>query len=726
MFFVCLSSISASDVNSSSLGDSIQTNDISDGGQVDDLSVQADSSNDIIKYDNSNSTCGEVSHDYKATSSSGFVDYVNDSSSTADISIDDDTSNNIFNGVDSNSTVKLDDVYVSTNGSNSNNGNIDAPVKTIEYALSIVNEGGNIHVSNGGYNENDLNIAFPVTIIGDNATINGNGKGRIFNITTSKGDFVSIFNINFINGYNDQSAGAIYVKDAKVKIDNCSFTNNTAGEGGAILWNGDNGTIVNSCFNNNIARTGGAVSWGGLLTSSKGGKNGQIINCTFNNNTASNYGGSSALAAYANNLMVYGTNFTNNHGLNVTDNGALYACANDIIVDNCLFENNTMESQGAAIRIEYDNVQVINSVFINNTLSSLSQLGTNKEGGAIEVLGDGALIKNNTFIDNGGQYCERGGAIVVLTYYGYSTNIEDNIFINNSANSNGGAVYVESVDGSGITVNLNNNLFDGDVANMGYGIYSSQEADLNIADNTFKNMNNDNAAGLAIYAEGGNMNLENNTITNCGGVDSSVIYFDYGAFNNAVITVNNNSTNSVLIGDTVPITVTVCDDNGNLISGGSVTITSNGTTVKSLSNTNGTLSLDYTVSKAGDYILSASYDSVSDATINTATLNVVPVYNSEDLQKLINDAEAGSTLDLGNMIFKNISNVNITKNIVIVGGNITGSDSPSPIFVVSNKSTGVNDVKITGGNYYLNNDDIVVLASTENGANPNRVEISSI
>ena len=101
-----------------------------------------------------------------------------------------------------------------------------------------------------------------VRINGNNNTINGLGIARIFHILA---DNVIINNITFTNakanGANDK--------------DKC---------GGAILWNGANGTISRSMFiNNNAYEDGGAILWNGT--------NGTIINSTFNNNTATAYGG---------------------------------------------------------------------------------------------------------------------------------------------------------------------------------------------------------------------------------------------------------------------------------------------------------------------------------------------------------------------------------------------------------------------------------------------------
>ncbi|WP_458403474.1 right-handed parallel beta-helix repeat-containing protein [Methanobrevibacter sp.] len=162
-------------------------------------------------------------------------------------------------------------------------------------------------------------ISKPITIDGMGHTLDGRQLSRIFNITA---DNVTISNVNFINGKTiakyfsvDIGAGAIYWNGANGVVRNCNFTDNairgidedpfdqeeeiiTEGgvmihtirvrpmgakvtEGGAIVWNGTNGTVYGCIFENNhvgYANSGGAIYWRG--------DNGRILESRFYNNEA--------------------------------------------------------------------------------------------------------------------------------------------------------------------------------------------------------------------------------------------------------------------------------------------------------------------------------------------------------------------------------------------------------------------------------------------------------
>ena len=128
-----------------------------------------------------------------------------------------------------------------------------------------------------------------IIIDGNGHTISGNNASRIFNISA---DNVIIKNINFINGNpiakyfsKDIGGGAIYWNGANGIVENCNFSNNEIRgieddpfdkeeeivkedgtvihtirfrpmgakitEGGAIVWNGTNGTVLDCVFRNN-------------------------------------------------------------------------------------------------------------------------------------------------------------------------------------------------------------------------------------------------------------------------------------------------------------------------------------------------------------------------------------------------------------------------------------------------------------------------------------------
>ncbi len=147
-------------------------------------------------------------------------------------------------------------------------------------------------------------ITKSITIDGAGHTLNGNKLSRMFNVTA---DNVILKNIKFINGNaygryfsNEAGGGAIYWNGANGYIENCKFTNNTGygieddpfdeeefevdengmiihhikirpvgaktNEGGAIIWNGTNGTVSKCVFRGNSVgypNSGGAICWRG-------------------------------------------------------------------------------------------------------------------------------------------------------------------------------------------------------------------------------------------------------------------------------------------------------------------------------------------------------------------------------------------------------------------------------------------------------------------------------
>ena len=134
----------------------------------------------------------------------------------------------------------------------------------------------------------------------------------------------------------------------------CTFTNST-GAVSMVYQNGDT-TIKNSLIENtkgsvalNIA-SGKAVS----LT---------VENCTFTNNTAGAIGIEREEYAQENALKVYDSRFINN---NRTKGGAIYTQLAYSIIDNCIFINNTAENGGAIYNL-YGAMDVFNCTFQNNS-----------------------------------------------------------------------------------------------------------------------------------------------------------------------------------------------------------------------------------------------------------------------------------------------------------------------------------------------------------------------
>ena len=208
---------------------------------------------------------------------------------------------------------------------------------------------------------------------------------------------------------------------------NCSFTDNKAKMGGAAYQ--CNATYCNFTGNEATEWEGGAILWG------------KVLNCIFKNNKA-NLDGGAVFEADSENCI-----FENNEGWN---GGAITYAK----LKNCTFKNNKAREGGAAY---YCNA--VNCTFTSNygyiasyTSSSYTRGGamyagsaTNctfnynyaHSGGAIYVSGTSYII-NCTFEGNSatGGYTTNGfgGA-------GYCGNYENCVFISNSANRRGGALY---------------------------------------------------------------------------------------------------------------------------------------------------------------------------------------------------------------------------------------------------------------------------------------------
>ena len=221
---------------------------------------------------------------------------------------------------------------------------------------------------NGSYK--GIIISKSITIDGAGHTLDANRSSRIFNITA---DNVVLKNIKFINGnalgsyYTYYGGGAIHWNGSNGYLDNCSFIDNSAlgvdydpfdqedeiidlgdgmtmvirhkdlrpdgrtiNQGGAITWNGDNGTVNNCLFKNNHVAypdNGGAIFWSG--------KSGRVIQSKFFDNSA--YRGSAVYWKGVNGFI--SSSIFYNDG--ICDNGIFWTGLNGIIRNSILLSQGT-------------------------------------------------------------------------------------------------------------------------------------------------------------------------------------------------------------------------------------------------------------------------------------------------------------------------------------------------------------------------------------------------
>ncbi len=212
----------------------------------------------------------------------------------------------------------------------------------------------NNYTYNGG-SDHDFPEGIPInrnlTIYGGGVTLDGSSCARFFYVSDLNLS-VNFYNINFINGFQPNSGGALYGGNAY----NCTFTTNNAQEDGAAIYCGN---AYNCTFTQNHAEKNGGAIYGGnayncifsynnAVESGGAIKGGHAYNCTFTQNTAAELGG--AIEEGDGYNCVFTQNTASFGG--AMRNGNAY---------NCTFTDNSADMGGAMYQGE-----AVLCIFINN------------------------------------------------------------------------------------------------------------------------------------------------------------------------------------------------------------------------------------------------------------------------------------------------------------------------------------------------------------------------
>jgi len=313
-----------------------------------------------------------------------------------------------------------------------------------------------------------------------NATFAGNKAslgGAIYNHgeQDAAGNIGSMLieNSSFTNNSATTYGGAI-LNVGNMTVDGATFANNSAYEGGAILNMGAL-NITNTTFENNTSDSmGGAISAadgtlnldnvkflgnhsqfaGAILTYSY--ENILVItNSLFEGNWADGVGAVQAM----NKAHIQNTVFRNNRAMNDSDGGgAMFVGAvGKVALDSVTFEGNKTTTRGGAISTRSADLannkdarlDIVNSVFTDNvagtTGGALDNYLYSSSNDATAVYIDKATFTRNkaaegAAIYNHGEQDKGGGTS--------SMRIKNSSFINNTATTNGGAIF----NASGLTL----------------------------------------------------------------------------------------------------------------------------------------------------------------------------------------------------------------------------------------------------------------------------------
>ncbi len=430
---------------------------------------------------------------------------------------------------------------------------------SIQAAIDSAEPGGVIFLKGITY-LNDIQgnmvIDKPITIIGSEGTVlDAEGLSRIFAVNDNVNN-VNLDNITFINGRADEG-GAIYggYHTENLVITNCDFINNTANIAGGAIKHHSNWTFVDSAFINNSANPNNDPAYvsdeisygGGALWCCDGITN--LVNTDFIHNNAT-FGGAIRGAVNARECLV-----ENNTAFNGNGGGI------DMTIDSVLFDDVTFMT---SVRVE-------NSTFINNSAQGNYQpseeaKGGKAQGGAIHIYRvDGMNINNITCIDNSAY---RGGALdlYVMNY----TTIANSTILNNTATLGGGvAVVGNHTRFDNVTMTENDAVVNGSQDGQGGGIWVIGE-DCRILNSTIDH-NIAEGQGGGAWINGSDVQL-NNTVLDSNVAEAEMLAMGGGLFvegngcifnNNTII--NNNCTSDAGTGGGICVTGENCIFTNNTV-----------------------------------------------------------------------------------------------------------------------------------------------------------------
>ena len=326
-----------------------------------------------------------------------------------------------------------------------------------------------------------------IRIDGKGHTIDAKNLGRIFSI--GEGFAVTLTNATLINGKADKG-GAIY-NDGSLTLSDVKLSDNAADSYGGAVFNNGHLVVGNSVFDSNdiVNRGSASVDYGGAAIYNWYDGILTVSGSNFTNNIKNYKNGDRLVGAVATigDATISDSYFVNNSGRwggAITTSGALIAGddVNTLTVSGSTFKENG-GLYGAGIFVWGSDFTVSDCVFDKNTAFGKGNMTPNNNNGAAIVVTDtgkditGAITGSN-FTNNKAQY---GGAIYICEG---NIAISDSLFVNNSADVEGGAIDIGSAINNPV-VAVENSKF---VNNTPQAIHNSKELHLGIE--TFTDLQN--------------------------------------------------------------------------------------------------------------------------------------------------------------------------------------------------------------------------------------------
>jgi hypothetical protein len=349
-------------------------------------------------------------------------------------------------------------IYLSPSGSDTDDGSIATPVKTICKALSIAQTNDVIKVS--GF----INLSEePSKAETNRGNINLNGTSVY---TTEDGITYNTWNPVVTNGSFTGKVG-IMVLNKRLTIEGTDpETDGFDGNQSSTLFRMDgcgNGlTFKNLTFKNGNNAPYGDSGAGLYIRSTTA----SFENCIFTNNknTSTSAGGNGgAISVIASNAIFTGCRFTENYNRYGAAFHAAVTNSNSLTIEECIFENHNTTDNNGSRGVLYlttsgasgagSQILVRSSYFLNNQTSA---------GGALFIDGSVADATLNILIEscafNGNRAALYGGGAIYMNAVGSNKNVtvaNSTIYNNSLAGGEGSALVVQNGT-AGNSLNLTN------------------------------------------------------------------------------------------------------------------------------------------------------------------------------------------------------------------------------------------------------------------------------
>ena len=333
--------------------------------------------------------------------------------------------NCVFGGIDKNGS-SLGNTATTYGGAIWSNRHVQIKGEGIFESNSSPN-GGAIYITGN---------ATKVIIKGQTFGNNSASTGGALCINNEAINVVELTDTEFISNTVTENGGAIYTI-GKLKVTDVKFQENTAKNGGAITTSGEI-ILEGTSFTDNSATSSG----GAIYISDKGDVS-TMSGCTFTGNTATD-GGAIGTAGGHSGAKISGGIVNSAFYKNAASNrgGAIYYQAQldeTLVIENCVFGGtdkagnslgNTATTYGGAIWANRPFEIKGEGVFeCNSSANGGAIYATN--GNTYKITGQ--TFNNNSATSDGGAICFNNSGITGI--------INDSDFVNNIATKNGGAIY---------------------------------------------------------------------------------------------------------------------------------------------------------------------------------------------------------------------------------------------------------------------------------------------